>query len=197
MTVVLASQSVVRRQMLANAGVSVELRAHGVDERELEAPLRARAATPAEIARVLAEAKALAISRREPETVVIGADQTLGLGGVVFAKPSDRAAARRQLEELSGREHRLHSAAALARNGRILATHLRSPRLLMRQLSPAELDWYLDTAGDAVLSSVGGYQVEGLGIRLFQRIQGDYFAVLGLPLLPLLGSLRRLGAIVP
>lgn len=197
MEILLASGSEVRRQMLAAAGIRAGLRGHGVDERAVEAPLRTGGAGDRAIASALAEAKALAVSRTEPDAVVIGADQTLELDGRAFTKPADRGAARRQLHALSGRTHRLHSAFAVAWQGRVAARRTSSPRLTMRDLSPAEIDWYLDAAGDAVLGSVGAYQVEGLGIRLFERIEGDYFAVLGLPLLPLIAVLRRLGAVTP
>lgn len=197
MEILLASGSEARRQMLAAAGIAVGLRRHGIDERAVEAPLRRNGAGGRAVADALAEAKALAVSAAEPGALVIGADQTLELDGRGFSKPANRAAARRQLLALSGRTHRLNSAFAVARAGRVLARRTVSPRMTMRELSPAEIDWYLDGAGAAALASVGAYQIEGLGIRLFRRVEGDYFAVLGLPLLPLLAALRRLGAVAP
>lgn len=174
--------------MLRAAGLAFETCASGVDE----AAVTAR--DPAELASLLAERKALAVATLRPDAVVIGADQTLDCDGRLFNKPPNRNAARDQLATLAGREHRLHSAVAVCRDGRIDWRHRASVTLCMRRLTDAEIDRYLERAGDAVLSSVGAYQVEGLGIQLFDRIDGDWFAILGLPLLPLLAYLRERGA---
>lgn len=182
-----------RRTMLANAGIAAELHDHGVDERAVQRGLPD--APPASVAAALAAAKATAVSGREPDALVIGADQTLDLDGRTLGKPEGRDAARRQLAEMAGRTHALHSAFAIARGGRVLSRQTRSARLTMRPLGPPEIDRYLERAGGGVLRSVGVYQLEGLGIRLFEKIEGDYFTILGMPLLPLLKSLRRLQAI--
>jgi septum formation protein len=139
----------------------------------------------------LAREKALAGSRLRPEALVIGADQTLALGNESFHKPVDRDAAKAQLARLAGRTHALHSALALARNGEVVFDTVEAAHLTMRPMTAMSLDAYLDAAGDAVLGSVGGYQLEGLGIHLFERIEGAHSVILGLPLLPLLGFLRR------
>lgn len=133
------------------------------------------------------------MSTLEPDAAVIGADQILVLGRALFEKPTTKARAAADLERLSGRRHRLVSAVAVACQGRVRWSHVATARLTMRRLSRAEIAAYLDAAGPEVLGSVGAYQVEALGIRLFERIDGDYFTVLGLPLLPLLGYLRRVG----
>lgn len=179
--------------MLANAGIPVEPRDHGVDERAYQQSLGTD--SPARISSALAIAKAVAASTRELDAYVIGADQTLDLDGIVLSKPGNMSAARRQLTEMAGKTHLLHSAFAIAKGGRVVSRQLRTARLKMRQLRRAEIDDYLDRAGEGILRSVGAYQIEGLGIRLFERIEGDTFTILGLPMLPLLKSLRRLGVI--
>lgn len=176
--------------MLRAAGLVFETRASGVDERGVAQDTD----DPTLIASRLAEAKALAVSRREPAAWVIGADQTLARAGTLFHKPVDRQAAALQLRQLAGHVHTLHSAVAVARGGAVTWTHAASVAMHMRRLADAEIDRYLDRAGDAALSSVGAYQVESLGIQLFERIEGDWFAILGLPLLPLLAYLRAQGA---
>ena len=195
MTLVLASGSAARKALLAAAGVPFTAEPAAIDERALEIPLLAGGASPADIATALAEAKAVAVSREETGALVVGADQTLDLDGRRWTKPASAAEAREQLAMLSGREHRLHSAVAVARGGRVIWLHADSASLTMRALSPTAIDAYLAEAGDAALGSVGGYQVEGPGIRLFERIDGDYFTILGLPLLPLLAYLRAEGEI--
>src|SRR6185295_6761010 len=156
--------------------------------------LLARGATPAEIAAALADAKALAVSRLIMDAVVIGADQVLDFEGERWTKPDTIAAARGQLQRLAGRSHTLATAVAIGRGGDIVWRHLEAPRLTMRPLSDADIDAYLARVGYSVLTSVGAYQVEGVAIQLFEAIAGDYFAILGLPLLPLLAELRRQGA---
>ncbi len=188
----LASTSATRRLLLESAGLPVEAEAPGVDERALDGE---GGADPVALARRLAEAKALAVSGRRPGRLVLGADQTLDLAGHLFHKPSGRDEAREQILALAGRTHRLASAAALARDGAVLDLVHEAADLTLRPLDGAGVDRYLALAGEAVTRSVGGYQLEGLGIHLFERIEGDHATILGLPMLSLLRSLRRLGAL--
>jgi septum formation protein len=190
---VLASRSAVRRTMLEAAGVPVEISPADIDERSVEAaaPLQA----PVAIAALLAREKASAIAGRNPGRLILGADQTLSLDGRRFTKPADRAAARAQLRTLSGRAHELYSAVAFVQDGTVLFDHVGVARLTMRAVSDRFLDDYLDAVGDAAAASVGAYQLEGLGIQLFERIEGDYFTVLGLPLLKALDFLRHHGCL--
>jgi septum formation protein len=192
--IVLASASKIRRQLLANAGLSVAVVTHDIDERAVQ---KNAGDDPRRIARLLAEAKATAASLKRPPSVVIGADQTLEVDGQMLTKPVDRREAKRQLDLLSGKAHQLHTAFALARNGERITAQLRSARLTMRSLTDGEIDWYLDQVGDVAFLGVGAYQIEGLGIRLFDRIEGDYFTILGLPMIPLLAELRKLGVVSP
>ena len=167
-----------------------------LDERAVEAPLIAAGAAPADIAAALAEAKAAEVSRRRPEALVIGADQTLDCDGHRGTKSATLDEARAQLQRLAGRAHQLHSAVAVRRGGsRALAPSSTAPRSPCGRSTPAEIDAYLARVGETALKSVGVYQLEGEGIRLFERIDGDYFTILGLPLLPLLAYLRSEGAI--
>ncbi len=188
---VLASKSAVRRAMIEAAGIPLEIAPADIDERAVEA--RIGTGTAADAASLLAREKARVGASRMRGRLVVGADQTLALGRTRFTKPVDRATAREQLRTLSGQTHELHSAVALARNGRVMFSKVETAQLTMRELSDAFLDAYLDTAGDAVVTSVGGYQLEGLGSHLFDRIEGDYFTILGLPLFALLDFLRRDG----
>jgi septum formation protein len=188
---VLASRSSARSAILAAAGIPVEIRPAEVDERALEAS--ADAAEPADVAALLARAKASAVSAVLPGRLVLGADQTLSLGARRFSKPADRCAAHDQLQALSGKTHELHAAMALVRDGAVLSELADVARLTMRPLSEAFIGRYLDAAGDAVAASVGAYQLESLGIHLFERVEGDHFTILGLPLLPLLHVLRSKG----
>lgn len=190
---VLASGSSARAALLAGAGLAFAVEPSGVDERAVEAPLLDAGATPGAIALHLAEAKAVDVAGRRPEALVLGCDQTLGLGGERFVKPDAAAAARAQLVALRGRVHELHSALTLVADGSIVWRHVSVARMTMRAFSDAVLDDYCRRAGDGVLSSVGCYRLEGLGITLFEAIEGDYFTILGLPLLPLLAELRRQG----
>jgi septum formation protein len=185
---VLASQSRARQTLLANAGVAFEAIPADIDERQIQAASGLSA--PGEIASLLARHKALAVSLGEPGKTVVGADQTLALGARLFSKPADRAQAAEQLRALAGGSHELHAAVAVARDGKILFETLSIARMTMRRLSEAEINAYLDEAGEAVVTSVGAYQLEGLGVHLFERIAGDHFTILGLPLLPLLAFLR-------
>jgi septum formation protein len=186
---VLASKSDVRGKILAAAGLRFEIRIAPIDERAVEA----KAGNPdaAATARLLARAKALAVAATRPGQLVLGADQTLARGNTRFSKPVDRAAAAEQLRALRGRTHELHSASALARDDKILFDCVDTARLTMRDVSDRFLDEYLEMAGNAALTSVGGYQLEGIGIHLFEKVEGDYFTILGLPLLPLLAFLRQ------
>jgi septum formation protein len=188
---VLASQSRARQTLLANAGIAFEAVPAGIDEREIQRASGLSA--PGEIASLLARQKALWVSSRQPDRIVVGADQTLALGKQLFSKPAGRTQAADQLRSLAGKSHELHSAVAVARDGNILFETVSVARMTMRQMSEAEIDAYLDEAGAAVTTSVGAYQLEGLGIHLFERIEGDHFTILGLPLLPLLVFLRGEG----
>ena len=190
MSLVLASASRTRRRLLAAAGIAADIRPAPIDERAAEAPLLAAGAHPRDIAVALSAAKALAASEAAPDALVIGADQTLDLDGERLTKPADMEAARRQLLRLSGRSHQLHSAVACARAGTIVWQHAESATLVVRDLTPAFVGRYLAAIGEDALASVGAYQLEGRGIQLFERIDGDFFAILGLPLLPLLAFLR-------
>jgi len=193
--VVLASTSQSRAAILTGAGVAHEAVVSGVDEAEAKARLLASGAGPRDVAGHLAEAKATKVSRERPEALVIGADQTLELAGELFDKVDSVAEARERLIALWGRSHLLHSAVVVVRNGAVLWRTVESPRLQMREFSEAFLDAYLARSGDAALSSVGCYLLEGDGAQLFDRVEGDYFAILGLPLLPLLGFLRGQGVL--
>ena len=192
---VLASRSAVRRALLEAAGVPVELDPADLDERALERA--AAAAAPAAIAALLARAKASSVAGRRPGRLVLGADQTLALGDERFAKPVNRAVARAQLRALSGRTHELHSAIAFVQDARVVFECVGTARLTMRPLSDHFLDLYLDTVGDTAMASVGAYQLEGLGVQLFEQIEGDYFTVLGLPVLPALDFLRTHKCLLP
>jgi septum formation protein len=185
---VLASQSLTRQALLANAGIDFEAVAADLDERTVQQASGLLA--PGDIAVLLAREKALSVSSRQPGKYVIGADQTLAQGERLFSKPAGRPQAAEQLRALAGRSHELHSAVAVARDGRILFEAVAIAAMTMRRLGEAEIDVYLDQAGEAVTSSVGAYQLEGLGVHLFERIEGDHFTILGLPLLPLLAFLR-------
>jgi nucleoside triphosphate pyrophosphatase len=190
---VLASQSAVRRAMLEAAAIPIEVRAADIDERAIE--LGAGLSDPGRVALLLAREKASNVSAEAADRLVIGADQTLSVGGRRFSKPTDRSTARGQLLALSARTHELHSAVAVVRGYRVEFEHVDVARLTMRQLSDAFLENYLDATGPAVCSSVGGYQLEKVGVHLFERVEGDHFTVLGLPLLPLLAFLRREGSL--
>jgi len=190
---VLASRSKARQTLLKASGIPVEVHPADLDERGLEAA--ACSTMPGAIAAHLARAKVSAVAKLRPGRLTLGADQTLALGAERFAKPVDRTAARAQLRALRGQTHELHSAIALAKDENVLFEFVGVARLTMRPLSNRYLDLYLDAAGDAATTSVGGYQVESLGIQLFERVDGDYFTVLGLPLLQVLEFLRRQGCL--
>ncbi|MEM9784139.1 MAG: Maf family protein [Pseudomonadota bacterium] len=193
--VVLASASAIRATMLRNAGIRVETMPARVDEHAIKASMRAEHAPPRDQADTLAELKAIRISIRSPGRLVIGADQVLAFDGGVIDKPADHAEARDQLERLSGEQHDLLSAAVIALDGEAIWRHVGRARLAMRRLSPGFIDRYLAAMGPRVLDTVGGYMLEAEGAQLFSRIDGDYFTVLGLPLLPVLGYLRDRGVL--
>lgn len=193
--IVLASASASRAALVRNAGIDFTKRPAAIDERKIEEPLVAAGASPAEIAMTLAEAKALAVATDEPDALVVGADQVLSCDGRPWHKPTDLAEAHDQLLALSGQAHVLETAAVVARLDKILWRRRETARMTMRQLSGELIDAYLGEVGEAALASVGAYQIEGPGIRLFEAIDGDYFAILGLPLLPLLQFLRSAGAV--
>ncbi|MBE7183971.1 MAG: Maf-like protein [Methylobacterium mesophilicum] len=192
---ILASGSRFRQKMLHDAGVLFDVILPDLDERALEAPLQQSGATPEDVARVLAEAKAVAVSETAPGRLVLGCDQTLSLGDRVFHKPPMMDAAQETIFALSGQTHQLNSAAVLALDGRAVWHHVAVARMTMRSLSPTEIGRYLGRAGDTILQSVGAYQIEGLGAQLFDRIEGDFWTVVGLPLLPVLGALRERGVL--
>lgn len=183
---ILASASPSRRQMLTNAGLVFEVVPSSVDEDEVKRSLLAERAGARDLATTLAEMKAVSVSRRRPEALVIGADSTLACDGALFDKPPTLAAARTQLQALRGRTHELVSAAVVAQGGRRIWQAAHAGRLTMRSFSDAFLDAYLARAGEAICGSVGAYHLEGVGAHLFSRVDGDYFTILGLPLLPLL-----------
>jgi septum formation protein len=185
---VLASQSKARRTLLANAGIEFESDPADIDERAIQASSGLSA--PSDIAKFLAREKAISVSIRRPTRYVVGADQTLALRARIFNKPAGRAQAADQLRALAGHCHELHAAVAVACDGKLLFEHVSIARMTVRPLRDAEIENYLETAGDAVTTTVGAYQVEGLGVHLFEHIEGDHFTILGLPLLPLLAFLR-------
>jgi septum formation protein len=188
---ILASQSRARQTLLANAGIPFKAVPADIDERALQT--NSGLSSPGEIAGLLAREKAQFVSSKNPGRHVVGADQTLALGSRLFSKPAGRAQAADQLRLLAGHTHELHSAVAVARDGKIGFCDVSVARMTMRRLSESEIENYLDQAGEAVTTSVGAYQLEGLGVHLFERIEGDHFTILGLPLLPLLAFLRGEG----
>ncbi len=194
--VVLASQSAARKALLTGAGVAFETASPGVDEAAAKAGLLAEAAPPRDIADVLAELKAVRVSSRRPG-LVIGADQTLEFDGALVDKADTIDEARARLLSFRGRSHSLHSAVVVARDGAPIWREVKSARLSVRPFSEAWLDGYLAREAEALLGAVGCYRLEAEGVQLFDRIDGDYFAILGLPLLGLLDLLRRHGALIP
>jgi septum formation protein len=189
----LASRSGIRRSMLAAAGIPTEVFPADLDERALEAGNSSQ--PPGAIALLLARAKAAAVEKRNSGRLILGADQTLALGTERFVKPADREAARVQLRALRGKTHELHSAIAFVQGTKVLFEHIGVARLTMRMFSNRFLDDYLDAVGEAATASVGAYQLEGLGVQLFDRVDGDYFTVLGLPLMGALDFLRGHGCL--
>lgn len=193
--IVLASASASRRDMLRNAGIDCRTIPSDVDESAIKTAMYAEGASVKEVAAALAEAKALAVAKEVSDEWVIGADQILELDGESFDKPADRDQARQALRRFSGKTHRLITEAVVAVDDRIVWRGSDSAELHMRPLSDAFIDGYLDAIGDDALRSVGSYQLEGRGAQLFDRVEGDFFVVLGLPLLPLLAFFREQGVI--
>ena len=195
--IVLASGSAIRRKLLASAGVLCSVEPAQVDEAALKAQLlnESDCVDPGQVAAVLARAKAEAVSVRNVGAIVIGADQVLALGSQLFDKPADQAEARDHLNRLRGRTHELYSAVVIAEAGQSVWGTCEVARLSMRRFSDAFLDAYLARAGERVCSCVGAYEYEGLGLQLFERIEGDYFTILGLPMMPLVAELRARGAL--
>ena len=193
MKLVLASTSRIRSELLTRAGLVFEALHPEVDENALKAG--AKGLAPGDLAQSLAAAKAVSVANRRLQAVVIGADQVLNLEGRAFDKPESREEAREHLLQLRGRSHVLETAVCCAKSSGILWQHLGRARLTMRSFSEAFLDDYLERMGPEILTSVGAYKLEGLGAQLFEAIDGDYFTILGLPLLPLLDFLRRQGAL--
>lgn len=187
---ILASSSTTRKALLDKAGLPFSAEAAAIDERGLEAEAIAAGADGRDVALLLARHKAEAVSALHPDALVIGADQTLALGLELLHKPSDRADAAAQLDHLRGKTHRLHAAVTLVRNGELVWSDIQTAELTMRDFTAEERDTVLDLEGDEALHSVGGYRLEGPSIRLFETVVGDYFTILGLPLLPLLAALR-------
>lgn len=192
---ILASASTTRAQLLRNAGLEVAVEPARIDEAALRRALEAEGAGARDIADALAEHKALRIARRHDRALVLGCDQILECDGAIFAKPETPDDARAQLLRLRGRTHHLHTAAVLFHRRQPVWRHVSTPELTMRDFSAAFLDDYVARNWPAIGQSVGGYQIEGAGIRLFARIAGDHFAILGLPLLELLACLTRRGDI--
>lgn len=192
-SLILASASSARRRLLDNAGLDYIAEAAQVDERLLEQEIPQAERTPLAVATHLAIAKARAVSLRHPLSMIIGCDQTMSLGPDIFHKAPDKLGAERTLCTLRGKTHQLNSAVCLVRNGEVLWNHLSIATMRMREFSEQFLQSYLDRNGETVLGSVGCYQLEGEGVQLFEAIEGDYFSILGLPLLPLLEELRKLG----
>jgi septum formation protein len=193
-SLVLASRSAARRSLLEAAGVPIELVPADIDERAIEA--QACLQDPVAIAGLLAREKAAHVAKLHPGRLVLGADQTLAFADKRFSKPADRLAARAQLKELAGRTHALHAAIAFVQDGAVLFEHVETANMTMRAFSDDFLDRYLEAAGGAASTSVGGYQLESIGVQLFERVDGDYFTILGLPLLHALDFLRRRGCLV-
>lgn len=194
-SLVLASGSRTRADMLRNAGLSFEIIPAAVDEGAVKSSLTAEGASPEQVADTLAELKAMRISQRRPDMLVLGADQVLDLDGEILDKPVDRAAAAQHLQRLSGRRHQLVSAAVILKDGQRIWGRADRASLVVRALSDTFIDQYLNVVGDRALESVGAYQLEGPGAHLFESVEGDFFTILGLPLLPLLGFLRGHGMV--
>lgn len=190
---ILASKSAARRAMLTDAAVPFTVQVADVDEEAIKVRLADHDA--AELAVELARAKALAVSRHDADAWVLGADQTLAFDGGLVSKAKSLAAARERLSAMRGRPHQLHSGAALAHNGQVVWSGADTATLTMRDFSDAFLDAYLTTEGEGLLACVGSYRLEGMGAQLFDRVEGDYFTVLGLPLWPVLAELRRAGVL--
>lgn len=194
-SIVLASGSPYRRKILEDAGLKLIVKGSQIDERAVEQAVAETGMKPDDLAQIIAEAKAIDVSQNEPGALVIGADQILSLDDQILHKPADMEEARRRLLKLSGRTHQLNSAVVIVKDGEAIWRHLSVAQMTMRELDPGFVGRHLSSVGEIALSSVGAYQIEGKGIQLFEKIEGDYFSIIGLPLLPLLDKLRELGAI--
>ena len=192
--IVLSSTSASRRRLLSQAGLYFKTAKPPIDEAPIKQALKKQGASATQVAEKLAQSKAESVAEILPGAYVIGADQMLECEGVWYDKPQDRAGARRHLQALRGKDHHLITAAVIAHGGEIIWRHVETARMSMRLFSDEFLDHYLDKAGDGCLHSVGAYELEGLGVQLFDRIDGDFFAILGLPVVPLLTALREAGA---
>ena len=192
---ILASNSASRKALMAGARLDFTSEAADIDERQIEAELAAKDATPPEIAVALARAKAIEVSRRMPDAHVIGSDQVLSLGGRLLHKPANMAEAGDHIRAMSGTTHHLNCGVAIAQKGEAIWSDVSIARMTMRPISDDFLEKYLAMAGDGILGSVGAYHFEGPGIQLFEKIDGDYFTILGLPMLTLLAGLRQLDLI--
>lgn len=190
---ILASKSPARAALLESAGLQFETAAADIDERAVEQPLLESGSTPTDIAELLAIAKATAVSQQKPGALVLGGDQVLSLGDELIHKSKDMDDARRKLLKLRGKTHQLSSALALVRDGAIVWSHVSVAHMTMRQLEPDFIGHYLAACGEPILGSVGCYQIEGRGIQLFDAIDGDHYTIIGMPMLPLLAKLRKLG----
>ena len=190
--IILASKSRHRAQLLENAGIEFETCSADINEREVEKPLLDAGLGGPDVAEVLAISKASQVSEKFADAFVIGCDQTLSFEGQLLHKPDDMEGARRRLLALSGKTHELNSAVTIVRNGETLWSHVEICRITFRSLDPGFIGRHLAAAGEGVLSSVGAYQIEGLGVQLFEKIDGDFFSIMGLPLLPLLAKLREM-----
>ncbi len=190
--IILASKSIYRQQLLTNAGVKFKSISADIDEREIEGPLIEAELSGADVAEVLAISKADNVSALNLDAYVIGSDQTLSLEGELLHKPEDMEAARQRLLKLSGKTHELNSSVAIVRNGETLWTYVEISQITFRNLDPGFIGRHTAEAGEKLLTSVGAYQIEGLGIQLFEKVDGDFFSIMGLPILPLLKKLREL-----
>lgn len=193
--IVLASQSIHRKTLMENAGLNFTCQPADIDERTIELAIKGTGATPKELALILASAKALDVSQKIPGAYVIGSDQTLSLNDELFHKPEDMEAARRTLLKLSGQTHTLNSGVSIAKDGETIWQHVSIAELTMRELGPEFVGRHLSRAGEQILTSVGAYQLEKEGVQLFDKIEGDFFTIVGLPMLPLLAQLRELNVI--
>ena len=193
--IVLSSTSETRRKLLSQTGLYFKTAKPPVDESVIKAALKKAGANAAQVADTLAESKANSVGMIIPGAYIIGADQMLECDGEWFDKPADRDGARRHLESLRGKTHELITAAVIAHEGRVIWRHTEIAKMTMRDFSESFLDTYLDKAGEGIVRSVGAYELEGMGSQLFEKIEGDFFSILGLPLIPLMGALREAGAV--
>ena len=190
--IILASKSKHRQELLKNAGVKFSAQVADIDEREIETPLIQAGLGGEDIAEILAIAKATEISKTDKDAYIIGCDQTLSLEGELLHKVKNMEEAQRRLLALSGKKHQLNAAVSLVKNSEVIWSHIEVATITFRKLDPGFIGRHLSDAGEKILSSVGAYQIEGLGVQLFEKVEGDYFSIIGLPVLPLLSELRKL-----